>query len=49
MIEIQEKLSERALELLALPDEESCYILDIGYVVIFVETNFLPKVMHSVL
>jgi len=30
MIEIQEKLSERALELLALPDEESCYILDIG-------------------
>lgn len=30
MIEIQEKLSERALELLALPDDESCYVLDIG-------------------
>jgi len=30
MIEIQEKLSERALELLALPEDEPCYILDVG-------------------
>ena len=32
MIEIQEKLSERALELLALPEDEPCYILDVGQV-----------------
>lgn len=30
MIDIQQKLSERALELLALPEDVSCYILDIG-------------------
>ncbi|XP_076453000.1 18S rRNA (guanine-N(7))-methyltransferase-like isoform X2 [Babylonia areolata] len=30
MIEIQEKLSERAIELLALPEDTPCYILDIG-------------------
>lgn len=30
MIEIQQKLSERAMELLALPEDTSCYILDIG-------------------
>ncbi|RUS75659.1 hypothetical protein EGW08_016585 [Elysia chlorotica] len=30
MIEIQQKLSERALELLALPEDEPCYLLDIG-------------------
>ncbi|XP_059173470.1 probable 18S rRNA (guanine-N(7))-methyltransferase [Physella acuta] len=30
MIEIQQKLSERALELLSLPPDVSCYILDIG-------------------
>ncbi len=30
IIEIQQKLSERALELLALPDDKPCYILDIG-------------------
>jgi 18S rRNA (guanine1575-N7)-methyltransferase len=30
IIEIQQKLSERALELLALPDEQPCFILDIG-------------------
>lgn len=30
MIEIQQQLSERALELLALPEDKSCYILDVG-------------------
>ncbi|CAL1540585.1 unnamed protein product [Lymnaea stagnalis] len=30
MIEIQQKLTERALELLALPEDVPCYILDIG-------------------
>ncbi|KAK3792367.1 hypothetical protein RRG08_045911 [Elysia crispata] len=30
MIEIQQKLSERALELLALPEDEPCYLLDVG-------------------
>lgn len=30
MIEIQQKLSERALELLVLPDDTPCFILDIG-------------------
>ncbi|KAH9503846.1 18S rRNA (guanine1575-N7)-methyltransferase [Bulinus truncatus] len=30
MIEIQQKLSERALELLALPADVPCYILDVG-------------------
>ncbi|KAL8574236.1 18S rRNA (guanine1575-N7)-methyltransferase [Nucella lapillus] len=30
MIEIQEKLSERAIELLALPEDTPCFILDIG-------------------
>ncbi len=28
---MQTKLSERAIELLNLPDEESCLVLDIGY------------------
>jgi 18S rRNA (guanine1575-N7)-methyltransferase len=31
IIDIQTKLSERAIELLNLPDEESCLVLDIGY------------------
>jgi len=30
MIEIQVQMSERAIELLALPEEQSCFILDIG-------------------
>ena len=30
IIEVQQKLSERALELLALPDDEPSLILDIG-------------------
>ncbi|XP_074643287.1 18S rRNA (guanine-N(7))-methyltransferase-like [Tubulanus polymorphus] len=30
MIEIQQKLSERAIELLALPDDVPCLVLDIG-------------------
>lgn len=30
MIDIQTKLSERCLELLAFPDEKPCYLLDIG-------------------
>jgi len=30
MIEIQEKMSERALELLNLPDDVPCFILDLG-------------------
>lgn len=30
IIDIQTKLSERAIELLNLPDEESCFVLDIG-------------------
>lgn len=30
MIEIQSSLSERAIELLALPEDQSCFILDIG-------------------
>jgi len=30
IIDIQTKLSERAIELLNLPDEESCLVLDIG-------------------
>ena len=30
IIEIQQKLSERALELLALPEDIPCFILDIG-------------------
>ena len=32
MIEIQSQLSERAIELLALPDDTPCFILDVGYV-----------------
>ena len=32
MIEIQSQLSERAIELLALPDDRPCFILDVGYV-----------------
>ena len=32
IIEIQQQLSERALELLALPDNTPCLILDVGYV-----------------
>ena len=32
IIDIQTKLSERAIELLNLPDEESCLVLDIGSV-----------------
>ncbi|XP_052246184.1 probable 18S rRNA (guanine-N(7))-methyltransferase [Dreissena polymorpha] len=30
MIEIQSQLSERAIELLALPEDTSCFILDVG-------------------
>lgn len=30
MIEIQQKLSERAVELLALPEDTPCFVLDIG-------------------
>ena len=30
IIDVQTKLSERAIELLNLPDEESCLVLDIG-------------------
>lgn len=30
IIEVQQKLSERALELLALPEDSACFILDIG-------------------
>ncbi|XP_071110822.1 18S rRNA (guanine-N(7))-methyltransferase-like [Haliotis cracherodii] len=30
IIEIQQQLSERAIELLALPDDKPCFILDIG-------------------
>ncbi|MCL4130985.1 UNVERIFIED_CONTAM: hypothetical protein GTU68_015300, partial [Idotea baltica] len=30
IIEVQEKCSERALELLALPDDEPCFLLDLG-------------------
>ncbi|XP_008550758.1 probable 18S rRNA (guanine-N(7))-methyltransferase [Microplitis demolitor] len=30
MMEIQEKMTERALELLMLPEDETCYLLDIG-------------------
>jgi len=32
MIEIQQQLSERAIELLALPEDVPCFILDVGYV-----------------
>ena len=32
MIEIQNQMTLRALELLALPDDEPCYLLDIGFV-----------------
>lgn len=30
IIKIQTKLTERALELLALPDDRPCFLLDIG-------------------
>lgn len=30
MIDIQTKMAERALELLCLPDDQPCYLLDIG-------------------
>lgn len=30
MIEIQSTLSERAIELLALPEDQSCFLLDVG-------------------
>lgn len=30
MIEIQSKMSERAIELLNLPDDVTCFILDLG-------------------
>lgn len=30
MIEIQEQMSERAIELLMLPEDQSCLLLDIG-------------------
>ena len=30
MIEIQNDMSERAIELLALPDDQPCFVLDIG-------------------
>ena len=32
MISIQQQLSERAIELLALPEDTPCFILDVGYV-----------------
>lgn len=32
IIDVQTRLSERAIELLNLPDEESCFVLDIGFV-----------------
>ena len=30
MMEIQSQLSERAIELLALPEDTPCFILDVG-------------------
>ena len=30
MMEIQEQLTQRAIEILALPDDKPCYLLDIG-------------------
>jgi len=30
MIQIQMQMAERALELLSLPDDQPCYILDVG-------------------
>lgn len=30
MIEIQSQLSERAIELLALPEDTPCFVLDVG-------------------
>ena len=30
MMEIQNEMSERAIELLALPEDEPCFVLDIG-------------------
>ena len=38
MISIQQQLSERAIELLALPEDTPCFILDVGY--------DLPPVVH---
>jgi hypothetical protein len=35
IIEIQKQLSERAIELLALPEDTPCFILDIGYRIFF--------------
>lgn len=32
MIEIQTQMSERAVELLNLPEDQPCYLLDVGYV-----------------
>ena len=37
MIEIQQQLSERAVELLALPVETTCFILDVGYVISYMQ------------
>ena len=30
MIEIQQQLSQRAIELLCLPEDSSCFVLDVG-------------------
>ena len=35
MMEIQEQLSQRAIELLALPDDTPCFVLDVGLVECF--------------
>ena len=35
-MEIQSKLSERAIELLMLPEDTPCFLLDIGYVLLIV-------------
>jgi hypothetical protein len=44
IIDVQTKLSERAIELLNLPDEESCLVLDIGY-----EKKYLKQKMFILL
>ena len=32
MMDIQNQMTERALEILALPEDKTCFLLDIGYV-----------------
>ncbi len=44
IIDVQTKLSERAIELLNLPDEESCLVLDIGH-----EEKYLKQKMFILL